>query len=154
MAFTRSRSSSIISLKTQKAKQAVSGARIQKLKKTTKIEKPGKLLKAEELSDTLTVPKVKKTVSFFYAEAEVEVEKPKHRQVTSACGCCRRRKSKCDGQRPTCGACVTSWTASTTPAKERRGRGTSSVRSNMENVEEFCACITTAKMLCESAAGM
>lgn len=65
MACTRSRSSSTISLKTQKAKQAVSGARIQKPKKTTKIEKPGKLLKAEELSDTLTVPKVKKTVSFF-----------------------------------------------------------------------------------------
>jgi len=91
MAFTRSRSSSIISLKTQKAKQAVFGARIQKLKKTTKVEKPGKLLKAEGLSDALTVPKVKKTVSFFYAEAEVEIEKPKHRQVTSACADARAK---------------------------------------------------------------
>ena len=82
MACARSRSSSTASLK------------IQKPKKTTNIEKPGKLLKAEELSDTLAVLKVKKTVSFFYVEAEVEVEKPKHRQMTSACGCCRRRKSK------------------------------------------------------------
>ncbi|OCL05035.1 hypothetical protein AOQ84DRAFT_278483, partial [Glonium stellatum] len=30
----------------------------------------------------------------------------KHKQVTSACGRCRRRKSKCDGQRPACGDCI------------------------------------------------
>jgi hypothetical protein len=82
MACTRSRSSSTVSLKTQEPK------------KTTKIEKPGKPLKTEELSDNLAVLKVKKTVSLFYVEAEVEAEEPKHRQVTSACGCCRRRKSK------------------------------------------------------------
>ena len=70
MVCTLSRLSSTISLKTQKAKQAVSGARIQKPKKTTKIEKSGKLLKAEKLCETLTVPKVKKTVVFPHVEAE------------------------------------------------------------------------------------
>lgn len=176
MTCTRSRSSSTVSLKTQKPK------------KTTKIENPGKLLKAEELSDTLTVLKVKKTVSFFYVEAEVEVEKPKHRQVTSACGCCRRRKSKCDGQRPTCGACVARKLDCEYDAgegetlegnlkrqiselkeklemfeetlgvmkgcSERDWAAIGHFVKNMENVEEFCACITTAKMLYESAAGM
>ena len=75
MACTHSRSSSIIPLKTRKAKQTVSGARIQKPEKTTNIKNPGELLEVEELSDTLIVPKVKKIVRFFHVEAEVEVEK-------------------------------------------------------------------------------
>ena len=129
--------------------------------------------------------------------------------MTSACGCCRRRKSKvsslngltsldamisftnshqCDGQRPTCGACVArkldceydtgegetrdgNIKRHISELKEKLGmfeetfgvmKGCSEgdwaaighFVKNMENVEEFCVCITAAKMLYESAAGM
>ena len=95
---------------------------------------------------------------------------------------------QCDGQRPTCGACVArkldceydtgegeTWERNLklhiSKLKEKLGmfeetfgvmKGCSEgdwaaighFVKNMENVEEFCACITTAKMLYESAAGM